>query len=188
MPASREEQEVALRTICPLAVKAERLYGVPAELTCAQIILESDWLKKPIHHNNVMGMKRAPRHKLYVVRETREVVSDKALPEYGSKVKRKERRPDGLWNVWMDLEFAAFPSLEAAVLDYASLLSNSDRYSKAWAAFKADQENWQALARGVASAGYSTDPGYAKILLAIGTQPNVAAAIAAARVPGAVVT
>jgi len=159
-----------------LAVTQERLRGVPAELTCGQVILESDWLQKKIF----TGVKRAARHRNWVLRETREVVNDLWMRRNAERVKRKNRLSDGRWEVWIDEEFADFPTLADALDDYAYLIATGVPYAKAWKKFQADQTDWESLAIQVGRI-YATDPNYGKIVIQIANQANVQAAIAAAR-------
>lgn len=175
MPANREQQAKALAELCPIAIKYERLVGLPAQLTCGQIFAESDWLQRRSGEYNVLGMKRASRHKLFVVKETREVVGETQMLKFGSKAKRKRQRPDGSWDVWIDLEFADYASLDAAIADYAWLISRGAPYASAWAAFQ-EHRDWIKLASDVAKR-YATDPGYAKLIIAVGSQSNVTEAL-----------
>ena len=150
MGASPQEQADALARIVPLVCKAERLYGVPAELTTAHAMIESGWMRDVVGHSNCFGMKKTGRHKM---------------------------------SAWKDdTEFADYPTIEAAVMDYAWLISCGSPYARAWLAFKSNQHDWQTLARGVAAV-YAKGRWYADLIIAVATMNNVSDAISKGRKP-----
>lgn len=177
--ATPQEQAAALAIIAPLATKAERLYGVPAEMTCAQAMIETAWGLAPIG-TNWFGIKKAARHKMSAWKRTNEVLTDAQLKALKRKVVSKKLAADGKWDVVIEDEFAGYPTVEDAVKDYAWMISSAAPYAKAWEAFKKQQQDWQSLIRNV-GAVYATGRGYADLVIAVASMRIVAAAIAKAR-------
>jgi flagellum-specific peptidoglycan hydrolase FlgJ len=183
MSATKTEQIAALAIIAPLAAKAERLYGVPAEITCGQAMIESQWMKAPIGFN-CFGMKKAARHKMSAWRRTSEVLSDAQLEALKRKVVTKKIAPDGSWDVVIEDEFAGYPSFEASVMDYAWLVTSADRYVKAYESYKKSMHDWPAYAHGIVASGYATGRGYGDLVIAVANMGTVRDAIAKARLMG----
>lgn len=178
--STREQQAKALEIITPLATKAERLYGVPCEMTVAQAMIESAWMRKVVGNHNCYGMKKMPRHKASAWVKTREVLTDAQLKTLRRKVVAKTLGTDGKWDVVIEDEFADFPSFEDAVKDYAWLISSGSPYAKAWEKFKRNSVDWESLACDI-SGIYATGRGYADLLIAVAKMPTVRVAIEKAR-------
>lgn len=155
-----EQQKAALRQIAAAAVESERATGCPAELTVAQCILESGWLRRA-PGNNPFGIKRAARHQKFQTFMTTEFIG-------GQKVKKP-------------LQFAAYDSLAEAFSDHAGIITRGRPYARAWAQYQLDRDV-EALARGIAGV-YATDPSYAEKVLSFVRHPEVRLAVSDARGP-----
>jgi flagellum-specific peptidoglycan hydrolase FlgJ len=151
------KQLEALAGFAASAVRAERLYGVPAEISVAQACVESAWGAR-VPGNNCLGIKANSR-----VPGSVEVATHEC--ENG------ERKA-------VTCAFAAYPSLDACFEDHAILLSHPpyqamlDRYHQS--------ENLAAYIAEVARK-YATDPNYAKLLLSLISMRAVQDALFAAR-------
>lgn len=152
------ERSEALRRIAEAAVASERATGLPAELTAAQCILESGWLKKA-PGNNCFGIKLARRHSMCQTFMTWEV-------ENGQHVEKTAA-------------FAAYPSLDDCFIDHALLITSGKPYAAAWAAYRADHD-LDDLMQGVARK-YATDPAYYRKIAKLAGRADVRDAIAKAR-------
>jgi flagellum-specific peptidoglycan hydrolase FlgJ len=119
---------------------------VPASITIAQAILESDWGRSSLAHDarNYFGIKAQDRSGSagYVVLPTL---------EYG----------DGEWYT-VDAPFRAYASVADSVADHHRFLVENPRYRGALAV----GANAEAFAHALQRAGYATDPRYAAKLLA----------------------
>ncbi|MFC0709053.1 flagellar assembly peptidoglycan hydrolase FlgJ [Azorhizophilus paspali] len=131
------------------AQRASRASGVPAELILAQAALETGWGRRQIatadgdDSYNLFGIKAGSRW--------RGATADVLTTEYvdGQAQKRVER-------------FRAYPTLDAALSDYARLIGGNPRYAGVVAAPDSAQ-----AARELQQAGYATDPAYADKLIAV---------------------
>lgn len=148
----------ALAQIAPAAVRSEKFTGCPAVLTVAQCALESGWLKHA-PGNNCFGIKKAERHTATQTLLTTEF-------EDGKPVKIPQ-------------QFAAYDSLEDCFCDHGKLLTTRPVYAAAWERYRKDGDI-ERLVYGIASR-YATDPAYASKVLRIMRDPDVSAAIQAAR-------
>jgi Mannosyl-glycoprotein endo-beta-N-acetylglucosaminidase len=147
-PTSANQQQAFLDSATQAAMVASAATGVPASVTVAQAILESDWGRSTLAQSasNYFGMK--------------------ALGGLGN---------DGV--VWMPTAefdangqayttispFRAYRSLTDSLVDHDRLLSNTSRYSQAMQA----ASNPRQFAQLLAEAGYATDPQYADKLIAL---------------------
>jgi peptidoglycan hydrolase FlgJ len=155
------EQNAALKLMAKAAVDAEQTTGLPAELSIAQCIVESAWLKRA-PGNNCFGIKDTERHPGCQYCLTKEFL-------------------DGTWQT-VKLPFEKYQNLSACFSDHGNLLTGGygpNCYSGAWAQYKEDG-NLDALILGVAK-HYATDPDYAKIITILAHGPNIERAIVAAR-------
>lgn len=136
-----------LKRMVPAALALQARTGLPASVTLAQAILESDWGRSALarEHNNYFGIKAhdlpvAPNAARYRTTEFRDGVA--------------RREPAA---------FARYESVEDCLDDYAAVLSRG-RYAPA----RAVASNPAAFARALQRCGYATDPRYAhKLLLLI---------------------
>ena len=122
-----------------IAVEHMERYGIPASITMAQGILESDsgnsWLS--LHSNNHFGIKCKRDWK-------------------GEKVYYDDDAKGEC--------FRAYPSVEASYRDHAEFLDSQPRYDSLFAYAPDDYRSW---ARGLKAAGYATAPDYAQRLIRI---------------------
>ncbi len=150
------EQFAALHRIAQAAVAAERETGCPAEISAAQCIVESAWLKVA-PGNNCFGIKAGAADDCQYCL-TKEYVN-------GDWQKQK-------------LAFAVYPDLAACFAAHGRLLQRGP-YASAWRKYQANHD-LDAYLRRVAE-HYATDPGYAAKIATIGHGPHVYAAIIEAR-------
>ena len=122
-----------------IAVAQMERYGIPASITMAQGLLESDagnsWLSR--ESNNHFGIKCKTNwtgRKIYY--------DDDAKGEC----------------------FRCYPSVEASYHDHAEFLDSQPRYDSLFAYSSTDYKSW---ARGLKAAGYATAPDYAQRLIRI---------------------
>jgi flagellum-specific peptidoglycan hydrolase FlgJ len=178
------ERLQAIAKIAEAAVCAEAKSGVPAELTAAQCILESGWLKSA-PGNNPFGIKATDRHAEIQVLTTTEVFkSETALLSWirGRSVRQLiERLPSqpGEIRVRVKDAFAKYATLADAFEDHQRLIKNGRPYAKAWAGYQIDRDLVK-FVRAIAPI-YATDPAYAGKLERIISTPELAAAIAEQR-------
>jgi flagellar protein FlgJ len=146
--ASANDQQQFLNSAAQAAMTASARTGVPASVTVAQAILESDWGRSTLSQSasNYFGIK--------------------ATGGLGN---------DGV--VWMPTgefdasgqayqttsPFRAYRSLADSLVDHDLMLGTAQRYSSAMQAAKDPRQFAQLLA----AAGYATDPAYADKLIAL---------------------
>jgi peptidoglycan hydrolase FlgJ len=139
-----------VRELLPEAQKVAAKLGVDPKLVLAQAALETGWGRSMPRHpdgrsaNNLFGIKATGGW-------TGARVSQWTLESVAGAVERQRA------------QFRAYPTPAASFADYAQLIAASDRYAGARSA-AADVE---AYARGIAAAGYATDPAYADKWLAV---------------------
>lgn len=121
-----------------LALEQERLYGIPAPITLAQGIIESE----------------AGRSELAV----------NAKNHFGIKALGKWK--DGVYYAWDDEDtkskFRVYSSVEASYEDHSQIIKNGSRYQSLFSYSVFDYRNW---AYGLQKAGYATNSDYAKALI-----------------------
>jgi hypothetical protein len=148
-------QQVAFLNATALAARdAASLTGVPASVTVAQAILESDWGRSAlaVSANNYFGMKA------FGTLGTDGVVY-MPTSEYDSSGQLYDTVS----------AFRAYTSLADSMADHARLLGTTRRYAMA---MQAAQDPKQ-FAQLIADAGYSTDPTYADKLVALMDRYNL---------------
>ena len=136
---TRQTREEYIDRYKSIAVAHMERYGIPASITMAQGILESD-----------AGNSR---------------LSKESNNHFGIKCKKSWRGN----RVYHDDDakgecFRAYPSVEASYLDHAVFLDSSPRYDSLFAYPSNDYRRW---ARGLKAAGYATAPDYAERLVKI---------------------
>ena len=152
--SSSAQQQAFLEQAAQAARDGQALTGVPASVTTAQAILESDWGRSllAISANNYFGIK--------------------AMGTLGSDgvVWMPTSEYDDSGNLYQIISaFRAYKSLTDSLTDHDLLLSTSSRYASAMKAAR-DPKAFAAL---LASDGYSTDPAYADKLIAIMDRYNL---------------
>jgi LysM repeat protein len=137
-PDWSEWQSHAISSFAPLAVDSMLRTGIPASVTIAQALLESDWGRR-VQGNNYFGIKgHGPAGSVRFLTH-----------EYVGGV--RQLMPD---------TFRAYRSMADSFADHARMISTSSIYRGAMA-FKDDAV---AFAREVHRSGYATWPGYADAL------------------------
>lgn len=136
------------------AQRSRRTNGVPASVTVAQAILESDWGRSRLSRqgNNLFGIK-APG----AVSGPAGVVSLAAW-EY----------LDG-GDVVVQAAFKAYYTLDQSIDDHGAFFTRNQRYAAALAVAGDAPE----FARAIQDAGYATDPGYASKLIGLMDRYNL---------------
>ena len=140
LPAQvRQTREEYIDRYKSIAVAHMERYGIPASITMAQGILESDcgnsWLS--LQSNNHFGIKCK-----------RNWTGDKVYYDDDAKGEC----------------FRSYPSVEASYRDHAEFLDSQPRYDSLFAYSSDDYKSW---ARGLKAAGYATAPDYAQRLIRI---------------------
>ena len=138
-PASPKEQFI--KDVVPAAQKSQRETGVPASVTLAQAILESDWGTSALARlaSNYFGIKarQRPGPAGVVWMDTWEVVD-------GRSITVKE-------------PFRAYNNVAESFVDHGRFFIENSRYAKALQ-YAVDPK---AFAKLIHQAGYASDPGYA---------------------------
>ncbi|WP_233196348.1 flagellar assembly peptidoglycan hydrolase FlgJ [Chromobacterium sinusclupearum] len=138
------DRQAFLEEMRPYAQAAAARLGVTPDIVLAQAALESGWGRKPLtlanggNSHNLFGIKADSRWRGGVAAALTTEFAD------GQKQSRVE-------------SFRAYPDYQAAFDDYARLLASNPRYRAALGV----GGDAQAFARGLASGGYASDPGYA---------------------------
>ena len=137
--AVRQTREEYVERYKAIAIAHMERYGIPASITMAQGILESD-----------SGNSR---------------LSTSSNNHFGIKCKKSWTGD----RVYHDDDakgecFRAYPSVEASYQDHADFLDQSPRYDSLFAYPSDDYRSW---ARGLKAAGYATAPDYAERLVTI---------------------
>ena len=135
----RQTREEYIDRYKHIAVEQMERYGIPASITMAQGILESD------SGNSLLAL-RSNNH-------------------FGIKCKSNWRGE----RVYHDDDakgecFRAYPTVEASYYDHAEFLDSQPRYDSLFAYASDDYKSW---ARGLKAAGYATAPDYAQRLVRI---------------------
>jgi hypothetical protein len=148
------QQQIFLDTAAQAARDSAAMTGVPASVTVAQAILESDWGRSQLAQsaNNYFGIKAmgplSPDGVIWL-----------PTSEY-----------DDAGQLYQTVSaFRAYKSLTDSMTDHDLLLETSSRYA---AAMRAAQDPRQ-FATLLAKAGYSTDPAYAGKLISLMDRYNL---------------
>ena len=138
VPVRRGFREAFVRTVADGATFADWATGIPASITIAQAILESDW-GRAAPGNNLFGLKgEGPA---------------------GSNLRRVVEYRNGHRGKKL-ASFRAYRSVAESLLDHGRILANSKKYAKA----RAVSEDPAAFARALQGV-YATDPRYATKLV-----------------------
>lgn len=134
-------QEKFIAAVAEAAQDSQLDSGVPAAVTIAQAILESDWGKSLLAKKgqNYFGIK-----------------AGRAGPGPAGVINMNTWEVIGGANVTVNDGFKAYHNLYESVMDHGRFLADNSRYA---AAFKAP-DNPQEFARRIHAAGYATDPAY----------------------------
>jgi flagellar protein FlgJ len=153
--ASADEIAAFSRKLMPLLQQAGQQLGVSPKVLLAQAAIETGWGRSVVG-NNLFGIKAGSSWNGQKI--------DAATHEYqnGELVQITDA-------------FRAYPSAEASVQDFVSLVAGSPRYRGALGA----GENAAAYAQGLLAGGWATDIDYAHKLQTVAAGPSVAAAAGA---------
>ena len=137
--AERQTREEYVEKYKAIAIAHMERYGIPASITMAQGILESDSGNSRLSRssNNHFGIKCK-----------KSWTGDRVYHDDDAKGEC----------------FRAYPSVEASYQDHADFLDQSPRYDSLFAYSADDYRSW---ARGLKAAGYATAPDYAERLVKI---------------------
>ncbi len=146
-PTQRQHQAFINR-LAPVAKGTQRQYGVPASITLAQAILESDWgqSKLATDYNNFFGVKASSGMRK-VTLPTKEV-------------------QDGQW-VTVQAPFRWYTSWQESIWDHGKLLASGTQDNPRRYEAVIQAANYQAAARALVTGGYATDPDYANKLIRV---------------------
>lgn len=136
---SRQTKEEYIQRYKQIAIDHMERYGIPASITMAQGILESDSGNSnlALRSNNHFGIKCKKDWK-------------------GDRVYHTDDAPDEC--------FRKYDTVEESYRDHADFLDQSPRYDSLFAYSTSDYRSW---ARGLKAAGYATAPDYAQRLITI---------------------
>jgi len=144
--AAMDPKAAFIETAASAAQTSQLATGVPASVTIAQAILESDWGRATIDGaNNYFGIKATsgPGPAGVVWAQTEEFVG-------------------GAWQT-VQAPFRAYHSMAESFLDHGRFLAESQRYARAFD-FKDDARTFAQM---IQQAGYATDPSYAQKLIGL---------------------
>lgn len=136
---SRTTKEEYIDRYKSIAVEHMERYGIPASITMAQGLLESD-------AGNSLLSRKSNNH--FGIKCKRNWTGDKVYHDDDAKGEC----------------FRSYPSVEASYRDHAEFLDTQPRYDSLFAYGPDDYRNW---ARGLKAAGYATAPDYAQRLVRI---------------------
>ena len=145
-PLSWLDEDAFVRAVAEMAIRERDRAGIPASITAAQAILESDWGRAPIARagNNYFGIKC----KSYWTGKTVQHVDD-------DRDRRGRLVPSC---------FRAYGSVEESFRDHSDFLRASERYAGLFAHPVTDYKAW---AHGLRRCGYATDKAYGDKLVAL---------------------
>lgn len=185
MPLTPEQRALNLEKIARASVAAERTAGVPAELCCAQCILESGWLEKA-PGNNPFGIKaRAGQASTPVL--TTEFLTPQQLGNVqakGVEIRNVAPLVNGKHKVLLVDQFAAYATLDEAFLAYTALIVKGKFFAPRFTRYQQHKSLPQFLKDLKGADGqppYATDPNYDSKILALTAQTNVRTALERAR-------
>ena len=140
-------QREFILSVAPGARESQRKTGVPASVTLAQAILESDW-----------GRSR-------LTREAKNLFGIKAHREPGSAgvYNISTWEVYGGANVTVMAAFKAYHTFADSIVDHGRWFHENSRY---WRALEV-RDNPREFARAINAAGYATDPAYSAKLIAL---------------------
>lgn len=157
--ATTEDMVAFAQKLMPLLEKAAQQLGVSPKILLAQAAIETGWGRSVVG-NNLFGIKAGSSWS-------------------GAKVNAATHEYENGEMVGIVDAFRSYPSAEASVADFVSLVANNPRY----AAALGKGSDVVAYAQGLLSGGWATDINYAHKLQAVATSPSLAGASAAAAAP-----
>src|SRR5262245_26731343 len=143
-----------LQSAIPAAQASQSETGVPASVTLAQAILESEWGRRHIGEaNNYFGIKARPQPD----------GSFNLGPIATGHLLAQTQEWDGSRMLTVNAPFRTYQNMVDSFRDHGFLFKNNARYSEALRHADDPDE----FARQIHKAGYATDPGYADKLIGI---------------------
>lgn len=159
---TEEQRQVIAKRVAEAAVESELATGCPAELSAAQCILESGWLRV-CPQNNCFGIKDTNRYPGNRYTETKEYLN-------------------GKW-VKIVAAFEVYATLADCFTDHARLITGKyqpkGKYALAWRDY-VESGDFDKYVSAIATV-YATDPAYREQVLQIARGKRVVFAVAAAR-------
>jgi hypothetical protein len=144
-----------IETIGAAARNSRKTTGVPASVTVAQAILESDWGRSRLSRqgNNLFGIK---------------ALGHASGPAGVVTLATWEHTPSGD-DVVVEAPFKAYNTFEQSIDDHGRFFTSNRRYADALAVAK----DPRAFAQAIQDAGYATDPDYADKLIGLMDRYNL---------------
>jgi LysM repeat protein len=146
-PGAARWQRDFIMAVAPGARASQRKSGVPASVTLAQAILESDWGRSKLTReaNNLFGIKaqRGPGSAGVYEINTWEVYAGQSVTVFAA--------------------FKAYTSLADSIADHGNWFHDNSRYHGALEV----KDDPRAFAYAINAAGYATDPAYAPKLIGL---------------------
>lgn len=158
---AQEEKQAALRskedfikTIGPLAQKADQPYGLFPSVTIAQACLESNYGQSSLakQYNNLFGVKSSDPNT--------------------SKVMTTQEYVNGRWQT-ISGRFQIYDSYQAAIQAHARLLAQGTSWNQGQYRHVLQAKDWRSQAKALYQDGYATDPGYPGKLISLVEQFNL---------------
>lgn len=174
----------ALDYAAPAAVLSEKETGLPAQLTLAQIIFESGWLKD-CPGNNALGIKA---HSGVAGRQLLQCFEDFTPHELRYFLSLGDGRVATLYpghagngtERYACLDwFAKYDRLADCFNDHARLITQGHPYAPAWKAYQEDH-NYPIFVLSIAKI-YAKDASYGGVILAFSTSSTITQALTKAR-------
>jgi flagellar protein FlgJ len=158
--ATPEEIAAFTQKLMPLLQQAGQQLGVSPKILLAQAAIETGWGRSVVG-NNLFGIKAGPSWN-------------------GQKIDTSTHEYQNGELVSITDAFRAYPSAEASVQDFVSLVTNNPRYRAALG----KGEDVVAYAQGLLAGGWATDINYVQKLQSVASSPSVSGATSVA--PGSV--
>ena len=145
-PLSWLDEDAFVKAIAEMAIRERDRAGIPASITAAQAILESDWGRAPIAKagNNYFGIK------------CKSYWTGKTVMHPDDDVDKRGRLIASC--------FRAYSTVEDSFRDHSDFLRGSDRYATLFGHAVTDYKAW---AHGLRRCGYATDKTYGDKLIAL---------------------
>lgn len=151
---AQRNKQVFINEIAPEAQAMQRTYQVPASITLAQAILESDWGTSQLasQYHNLFGIKGTGPNSRNL--STKEYVNGRWIVTTGS--------------------FKVYDSWDESIRDHTQLMVNGTANNHANYSGVTHATNYKAAAMALQRAGYATDPDYAAKLINVIQTYNLA--------------
>lgn len=140
--------EEFIQSLVPTAEKMDQRYNVPASISIAQAILESNWGKSELaaRYNNLFGMK-----------------ADFFEPHVKLSTKEYE---NGKW-ITITASFRTYWNWDSSLVHHAKLMVNGTEWNQSQYEKVIRARDYREAAYALQQAGYATDPTYASKLISI---------------------